>query len=316
MMLEDSLFEESDSLFEETEEVAAETEMKILNGTFTLLNQGSRVGVALAEDTSYVNEVLRSEIAKGVFSEGNYRLLWGRNDDDMKDQDGNVTIPGHVLYAIEIPIEGEAKIDGGDIIGASQSYDAEGNPSVALTFNSNIADVWADWTEKKIGKTIAIVLDDQVFSAPTIMGKIPGGNTQISGGFETIEEAQDLAKILLAGSLPVPAKIVDEAIVGPSLGKENIDSGFWSFVFAFILVLFYMIFYYKRAGWVANIALLANVFFIIGTLASLGAENSIAPNTLPSVIVVSEDCNFNTAPSEDFKVTSSEASLNTALSAG
>ena len=138
-------------------------------------------------------------------------------------------------------------------------------------FNSNIADVWADWTEKKVGKTIAIVLDDQVFSAPNINQKISGGNTLISGGFQTIEEAQDLAKILLAGSLPVPAKIVDEAIVGPSLGKENINSGFWSFVFAFILVLFYMIFYYKRAGWVANIALLANVFFIIGTLASLGA---------------------------------------------
>ena len=124
---------------------------------------------------------------------------------------------------------------------------------------------------EKVGKTIAIVLDDQVFSAPNINQKISGGNTLISGGFQTIEEAQDLAKILLAGSLPVPAKIVDEAIVGPSLGKENINSGFWSFVFAFILVLFYMIFYYKRAGWVANIALLANVFFIIGTLASLGA---------------------------------------------
>jgi SecD/SecF fusion protein len=118
---------------------------------------------------------------------------------------------------------------------------------------------------------IAIVLDDQVFSSPFIRQKITGGNTEISGGFETIEEAQDLANILKAGSLPVPAVIVDEAIVGPSLGEENINSGLWSFFFAFLLVLFYMIFYYKRAGWVANVALIANVFFIIGTLASLGA---------------------------------------------
>ena len=114
-------------------------------------------------------------------------------------------------------------------------------------------------------------MDDQVFSAPYIRSKISGGSTEISGGFETIEEAQDLANILKAGSLPAPANIVDEAIVGPSLGEENINSGLWSFAFAFGLVLFYMIFYYKRAGWVANIALLANIFFIVGTLASLGA---------------------------------------------
>ena len=160
---------------------------------------------------------------------------------------------------------------GEDVINASQSFDNNSKPSVALSFNSNVADVWAKWTEQKVGKIIAIVLDDQVFSSPFIRQKITGGNTEISGGFETIEEAQDLANILKAGSLPVPAVIVDEAIVGPSLGEENINSGLWSFFFAFLLVLIYMVFYYKRAGWVANIALVANVFFIIGTLASLGA---------------------------------------------
>ena len=148
-VIEDSLFEESDSLFEENEESAPDTETKILNGKFTLVNQGAYVGVALAEDTSYVNEVLSSEIAKGIFSEDNFRLLWGRNDDDLKEA---YDLDGHVLYAIEIPIEGEAKIDGGDIINASQSYDGDGEPAVALMFNSNIADVWADWTEKKLVK--------------------------------------------------------------------------------------------------------------------------------------------------------------------
>ena len=173
--------------------------------------------------------------------------------------------------AIEIPTSGEPKINGEDVINASQSFDNESKPSVALSFNSNVADIWSKWTEQKVGKVIAIVLDDQVFSSPFIRQKISGGNTEISGGFETIEEAQDLANILKAGSLPVPSVIVDEAIVGPSLGEENINSGLWSFFFAFLLVLFYMIFYYKRAGWVANVALIANVFFIIGTLASLGA---------------------------------------------
>ena len=114
-------------------------------------------------------------------------------------------------------------------------------------------------------------MDNQIYSAPYIRTKISGGNTEISGGFETIEEAQDLANILKAGSLPAPAVIVDEAIVGPSLGQENISAGLWSFVFAFGLVLVYMIFYYNKAGLVANVALLANIFFIIGTLASMGA---------------------------------------------
>jgi SecD/SecF fusion protein len=163
--------------------------------------------------------------------------------------------------AIEIPSSGEPKINGEDVVNAFQSFDQKSNPSVSLSFNSNMADTWAKWTEQKTNKIIAIVLDDQVFSAPVIRQKITGGNTEISGGFETIEEAQDLANILKAGSLPVPAVIVDEAIVGPSLGEENINSGLWSFVFAFVLVLFYMIFYYKRAGWVANVALIANVFF-------------------------------------------------------
>jgi SecD/SecF fusion protein len=243
---------------------------KILNGTLWFIHSSNSpyIGVAKAVDTAKINSMLKSKIARDIFNLRRHKFLWSR---DVEDYETSQSFSGHTLMAIEIPTSGEPKINGEDVVNAAQSFDNESKPSVSLSFNSNVADVWAKWTEQKVGKIIAIVLDDQVFSSPFIRQKITGGNTEISGGFATIEEAQDLANILKAGSLPVPSVIVDEAIVGPSLGEENINSGLWSFLFAFLLVLFYMIFYYKRAGWVANIALIANVFFIIGTLASLGA---------------------------------------------
>ena len=243
---------------------------KILNGTLWFIHSSNSpyIGVAKAVDTAKINSMLKSKIARDIFNLRRHKFLWSR---DVEDYETSQSFSGHTLMAIEIPTSGEPKINGEDVVNAAQSFDNESKPSVSLSFNSNVADIWAKWTEQKVGKIIAIVLDDQVFSSPFIRQKITGGNTEISGGFATIEEAQDLANILKAGSLPVPSVIVDEAIVGPSLGEENINSGLWSFLFAFLLVLFYMIFYYKRAGWVANIALIANVFFIIGTLASLGA---------------------------------------------
>ena len=243
---------------------------KILNGSLWFIHTSNSpyIGVAKSVDTAKINSMLKSKVARDIFNLRRHKFLWSR---DVSKYETSQSFTGHTLMAIEIPTSGEPKINGEDVVNASQSFDNDSKPSVALSFNSNVADIWAKWTEQKVGKVIAIVLDDQVFSSPFIRQKITGGNTEISGGFETIEEAQDLANILKAGSLPVPAVIVDEAIVGPSLGEENINSGLWSFFFAFLLVLFYMIFYYKRAGWVANVALIANVFFIIGTLASLGA---------------------------------------------
>ena len=243
---------------------------KILNGSLWFIHTSNSpyIGVAKSVDTAKINSMLKSKVARDIFNLRRHKFLWSR---DVTKYETSRSFTGHTLMAIQIPTSGEPKINGEDVVNASQSFGNDSKPSVALSFNSNVADVWAKWTEQKVGKVIAIVLDDQVFSSPVIRQKITGGNTEISGGFETIEEAQDLANILKAGSLPVRAKISDEAIVGPSLGEENINSGLWSFLFAFLLVLFYMIFYYKRAGWVANIALIANVFFIIGTLASLGA---------------------------------------------
>ena len=265
----DSLLEEK-SLEREIQDSIMLADGKILNGSLWFIHTSNSpyIGVAKSVDTAKINSMLKSKVARDIFNLRRHKFLWSR---DVSKYETSQSFTGHTLMAIEIPTSGEPKINGEDVVNASQSFDNDSKPSVALSFNSNVADVWAKWTEQKVGKVIAIVLDDQVFSSPFIRQKITGGNTEISGGFETIEEAQDLANILKAGSLPVPAVIVDEAIVGPSLGEENINSGLWSFFFAFLLVLFYMIFYYKRAGWVANVALIANVFFIIGTLASLGA---------------------------------------------
>ena len=267
--INDSILEEK-SIEKAIEDSIMLADGKILNGTLWFIHSSNSpyIGVAKAVDTAKINSMLKSKMARDIFNLRRHKFLWSR---DVSEYETSQSFTGHTLMAIEIPTSGEPKINGEDVINASQSFDNESKPSVALSFNSNVADVWSKWTEQKVGKVIAIVLDDQVFSSPFIRQKISGGNTEISGGFETIEEAQDLANILKAGSLPVPSVIVDEAIVGPSLGEENINSGLWSFFFAFLLVLFYMIFYYKRAGWVANVALVANVFFIIGTLASLGA---------------------------------------------
>ena len=248
---------------------------KIFNQKFALMHDGSDspyIGLVEKEsEMQTVDSILKSALAEKTFNFQEVKFLWMNKKDDW-DWKGK-KINGYALLAIEIPVDtkGKPRLDGEDIENAAQSFDDKSNPSVMLRFKPDAADDWENWTGEKVNKMIAIVMDDLIYSAPYIRAKISGGNTEISGGFETIEEAQDLANILKAGSLPAPAVIVDEAVVGPSLGEENIQSGLWSFVFAFILVLVYMIFYYNRAGIVANIALLANIFFIIGTLASLGA---------------------------------------------
>ena len=140
-----------------------------------------------------------------------------------------------------------------------------------MQMNAQGAKVWKRLTGESIGKQIAIVLDNYVYSFPVVNGEIPSGRSSISGGAMELNEAQDLANILKAGKLPAPARIVEEAVVGPSLGREAVNAGMNSFILAFILVLAYMIVYYNRAGFVANFALLTNMFFLFGVLASLGA---------------------------------------------
>ena len=139
-----------------------------------------------------------------------------------------------------------------------------------MEMNAEGAKQWKRLTAENIGKSVAIVLDGYVYSYPTVQAEIAGGRSSITGNF-TLNEAKDLANILKSGKLPAPARIIEEAIVGPSLGEEAINSGMSSFIFALLLVLVYMIFYYSGAGVVSNIALVANVFFIFGVLSSLGA---------------------------------------------
>jgi SecD/SecF fusion protein len=167
--------------------------------------------------------------------------------------------------------DGSAALGGDVIVDANQDYDQNGGIAVDMQMNAQGAKIWKRLTGENIGNQIAIVLDNYVYSFPVVNGEIPSGRSSISGGSMDLNEALDLANILKAGKLPAPARIVEEAVVGPSLGREAVESGMNSFILAFILVLAYMIVYYSRAGLVANFALISNMFFLFGVLASLGA---------------------------------------------
>jgi len=224
---------------------------------------GPVVGYAAIKDTARVNHLLAEAYRQGLLPR-NLRLLW-----NIKPARGQENL--HELIAIrQTAREGGAPLTGEVVVDARQDYSPTGEVVIDMAMNSEGARIWRRLTADNIGRAIAIVLDGYVYSFPIVQTEIPGGRSQITGQF-TITEAQDLANILEAGSMPAPVRIVEEAIVGPSLGREAVQSGLVSFVAAFVLILLYMIFYYNRAGLVANIALLTNVFFIMGVLASLGA---------------------------------------------
>ncbi len=224
---------------------------------------GPVVGYSAVQDTARVNNMLKQPQIRNIFPR-NLRLYW--NVKPLRGTDNT-----HELVAIrETTRDGSAPLTGEVITDARQDFSPTGQVEINMAMNSEGARVWRRLTADNIGRSIAIVLDDYVYSFPTVQSEIAGGRSQISGQF-SIQEAQDLANILRAGSLPAPARIVEEAVVGPSLGREAINAGFTSFIIAFVLVLVYMGFYYNRAGLVADMALVANIFFILGVLASLGA---------------------------------------------
>jgi SecD/SecF fusion protein len=225
--------------------------------------QGPVVGYAAVQDTARVNNLLNQSQIRNIFPR-TMRLYW--NVKPVRGQENT-----HELVAIrETTRDGEAPLTGEVITDARQDFDNMGQVEISMNMNREGASVWRRLTSENIGKSIAIVLDDYVYSFPTVQQEISGGRSQISGQF-SVQEAQDLANILRAGSLPAPARIVEENVVGPSLGREAINAGFTSFAIAFVIVLLYMAFYYSRAGLVADLALVANIFFILGVLASLGA---------------------------------------------
>ncbi|NSW45834.1 MAG: protein translocase subunit SecDF [Bacteroidales bacterium] len=227
------------------------------------LAKGAAVGLVLGKDTSLVNKYLNMKQVKALFP-ANLKFLWSYKP--LK----NTEI--YQLIAIKTdPRTNKAPLDGGVITNARVEFDNMTNePQVSMSMNGEGAKEWARLTRENVGRQIAIVLDNYVYSFPVVRQEIKGGNSSISGGF-TLEEATDLANVLKSGKLPAPAVIIEEAIVGPTLGKESINAGLISFIIAFILVLLYMLFFYGKPGLIANIALLVNVFFLIGVLASIGA---------------------------------------------
>lgn len=224
----------------------------------------ARIGTALVKDTAMINNMLRR--VNSVFPR-NMKLAWTVKSRAMSKGQPEVL----ELVALKGSRDNKAAMGGEVIIDARQDFDQNGRVEVTIQKNSEGAKSWKRLTGDNIGRQIAIVLDDYVYSYPVVNDEIPNGRSSISGGEMSIEEAQDLANILKAGKLPAPSKIMEEAVVGPSLGREAVSSGLWSFVLAFVLVLVYMVFYYHRAGFVADLALFTNIFFLMGVLASLGA---------------------------------------------
>ena len=226
----------------------------------------ARIGFAAIKDTAMVNSMLKR--VKHVFPR-DLKLAWTVKPD--RDQ------PDYLeLVALKASArDNSSALTGEYVSDASQDFDQNNQVEVTLTMNSQGAKIWkrltGEMAEQEVRRQIAIVLDDLVYSYPNVNSEIPNGRSTISGGNMTVEEAQDLANILKAGKLPAPARIVEEAVVGPSLGREAVSAGMNSFILAFILVLVYMILYYNRAGLVANVALITNIFFLFGILASFKA---------------------------------------------
>ena len=226
-------------------------------------NALSLVGYASVRDTAAINKIIYSQLAKQIFP-SDLKLLWG-----AKPAEGLNKKNVFELYALKVTTaDGRAPLEGDVVTFAKDEFDQHGRPQVSMTMNSEGAREWAALTKANQGKAIAIVLDGVVYSAPNVKGEITGGQSVISGNF-TIEDTKDLANTLESGRMPAPAKIVQEEVVGPTLGAQSIEQGLISFAIAFVLLMLYMIVMYNFIpGMMANLALIANLFFTLGVLAS------------------------------------------------
>lgn len=254
-----------------TDEASAEAYKKA-NPLFAVLSpSGFRdnacIGFAAATDTALINKYLARPEVAAVFP-AEFKAMWTVKSSDFI-QDSNI----YDLVAIKASSrDGKAPLDGGYVTDARVEYNDRqgGEPSVSMTMNAEGANVWARLTKENVGRQIAIVLDGTVYSYPNVLNEISGGVSSITGHF-SIEEATDLTNVLKSGKLPAPATIVQEQVVGPSLGAASIRAGLISFIIAFLLVLIYMIFFYKGAGLAADAALLTNVILLFGVLSAFGA---------------------------------------------
>jgi len=226
----------------------------------------SVVGYASARDTAEVDKIIYSDLAKRILPQG-LKLLWSAKAAEF-DKKGDI----FELHAIRVTEpSGRAPLEGDVITTAKDDFDQMGHPCVSMQMNSDGARRWSQITKQNIGKAVAIVLDDAVYSAPRVNGQIDGGNSQISGNF-SIEDTKDLANTLNSGKMPAPTRIVQEEVVGPSLGAQSIQQGVISFAVAFVLLMIYMVMLYGFVpGMLANCALLFNLFFTLGILTSFQA---------------------------------------------
>ena len=243
--------------------------LKAKNPLFSIFSPSRRqdspvLGSALVDNIDTIDAYLnKKEIRALLPSELRYaKFVW-----DLPAKNSNIVN----LYALKGNRNGVAPIEGDVISKARQAFGQLGaNPEISMTMKGSAVKKWSKMTEKNIGKFVAVVLDNKVYTAPRVNGKIPNGRTAITGQF-TIEEAQDVANALQSGKLPAAAHIIQAEIVGPSLGQEAIDSGVMSFILALILILLWMVFYYGKAGIFADVALVVNMLFIFGVLTAFGA---------------------------------------------
>ncbi|HAS41310.1 MAG TPA: protein translocase subunit SecD, partial [Microscillaceae bacterium] len=244
------------------DDVKPDTTQQQIGSTFTRLfkNTGSNYA-ALPSDTAEINSYLRKPEVRRMFK-GNALFFW-----DVKPDSKTKLLSLHIAKNTR---GGQAPLEGDVVVDARQEFDPNSQPEVSMRMNSKGTNEWKKLTRANINKRVAIVLDNNVYSAPFVRAEIANGNSSISGNF-TVEEARDLANILKAGKLPAPVRIVEEAVVGPSLGQKSISQGLRSMLVGLALVVVFMVLYYKLGGAIANIALLANIFFIVGILAQFGA---------------------------------------------
>ena len=247
---------------------AAQKQHPLLSRLQTMGNQLSLVGLANVRDTAAINAILFGDLGKQVVP-SDVKLVWSAKPTDLIAGGKNV----FELHALKVTeASGRAPLEGDVIVDAKDEFEQmSGRPSVSMSMNSDGARRWASLTKANVGKAIAIVLDGVVYSAPRVNGEISGGNSQITGNF-TIEDTKDLATTLKSGRMPAPARIVQEEVVGPTLGAQSIQQGIWSFIIAFILLMIYMVAMYGLIpGMMANCALIVNLFFTLGILTSFQA---------------------------------------------
>lgn len=233
------------------------------------LVSGSAIGRAHYKDTARVNEYLKLGIQRGFFPRS-FKYFWSAKP--VENPENRKPTDYFEVHAIRVTKrDGKAPLTGDVVTRAVNEYDQNSAEAfVSMDMNAEGATEWARLTEKNVGKIIAVVMDDYVYSNPHVNEKIPNGSTRITGNF-TPEEAEDLSNLLKSGTMPAPCKIIQEEIIGPSLGKESISSGINSLIISFVLIFAFMIFYYtRRAGLIADIALFLNMFFLFGVLASMG----------------------------------------------